>query len=46
MQIHVTYDRPEGGPGSGPVRVGWLLTDPKAGIWRAPTEWSAEIVSA
>ena len=32
MDIHVTYDRPMDGPGSGPVRVGWLLTEDKGGI--------------
>ncbi|MEM0922683.1 MAG: hypothetical protein AAGI13_06525 [Pseudomonadota bacterium] len=32
MQINVTYDRPEGAPGTGPVRVGWLLTEDKGGV--------------
>ncbi|MEO1494385.1 MAG: hypothetical protein AAFV19_19745 [Pseudomonadota bacterium] len=33
MHINVTYDRPaEDAPGSGPVRVGWLLTEEKGGI--------------
>lgn len=33
MQFTVTYDRPDPEePGSGPVQVGWLLTDAKAGI--------------
>lgn len=38
MDIHVTYDRPQDGPGAGPVRVGWLLTDDKAGIVFDPPE--------
>jgi len=33
MDLHVTYDRPdEEAPGSGPVRVGWLLTEDKGGV--------------
>lgn len=33
MDIHVTYDRPDhDDPRSGPVKVGWLLTDRKGGI--------------
>lgn len=39
MDIHVTYDRPnEDEPRSGPVRVGWLLTDEKGGIVFDPPE--------
>ncbi|MEM0989464.1 MAG: hypothetical protein AAGK00_11325 [Pseudomonadota bacterium] len=39
MQFHVTYERPEDdGPKSGPVKVGWLLTDRKAGIVFEPPE--------
>ncbi len=39
MDIHVTYERPEDdGPNSGPVRVGWLLTDNKAGVIYDPPE--------
>lgn len=38
MDIHVTYERPQDGPGAGPVRVGWLLTDDKAGIVFDPPE--------
>ena len=38
MQISVTYERPEDGPRSGPVRVGWLLTDDKAGVIYEPPE--------
>ncbi|MEM8793190.1 MAG: hypothetical protein AAGE80_16335 [Pseudomonadota bacterium] len=38
MDIHVTVERPEEGPGSGPVRVGWLLTEAKGGvIYDAPS---------
>lgn len=33
MHFTVTYDRPdEDQPGSGPVRIGWLLEDSKSGI--------------
>ena len=38
MQFNVTYDRPEDGPKSGPVRVGWLLTERKGGIVFDPPE--------
>lgn len=38
MDIHVTYDRPTDGPGSGPVRVGWLLNDDKGGVIFDPPE--------
>lgn len=38
MQIDIRYDRPEEGPRSGPVRIGWLLTDPKGGIVFDPPE--------
>lgn len=38
MQISISYERPEDGPGSGPVKVGWLLTEPKAGIVFEPPE--------
>ena len=38
MDIIITHARPEGGPRSGPVRVGWLLTENKAGIVFAPPE--------
>ena len=38
MQFTIAYDRPEDGPRSGPVRVGWLLADPKAGIVFDPPE--------
>lgn len=38
MHFSMTYERPEEVPGSGPVRVGWLLTDDKSGIIYAPPE--------
>lgn len=39
MDIHVTYDRPdEDDPKSGPVRIGWLLTERKGGIIFDPPE--------
>ena len=39
MDLHITYDRPsEGDPRSGPVKVGWLLTETKGGIIFDPPE--------
>jgi len=39
MQFHVTYERPgTDEPHAGPVRVGWLLTDRKAGVVFDPPE--------
>lgn len=39
MDIHVTYDRPDDDdPRSGPVRIGWLLTESKGGIIFDPPE--------
>ena len=38
MQIDIRYDRPEDGQRGGPVKVGWLLTDPKGGIVFDPPE--------
>ncbi|MEM7743971.1 MAG: hypothetical protein AAF409_09695 [Pseudomonadota bacterium] len=39
MDINVTYERPNpDAPRSGPVKVGWLLTDPKGGIVFDPPE--------
>jgi len=32
MQISIDYDRPEEGPGSGPVTVGWLRDIAKGGV--------------
>ena len=31
MDISLTFDRPEEGPGSGPITVGWFLTSDKGG---------------
>ncbi len=37
MQITLTLDRPEDGPRSGPVQVGWFLTETKGGLlYEAP----------
>ena len=39
MDFNVTYERPsQDDPRSGPVKVGWLLTDPKGGIVFDPPE--------
>ena len=38
MQITMTYDRPEEGPGSGPVTVGWFLTEDKGALLYEPPE--------
>lgn len=38
MQITMTYDRPDEGPGSGPVTVGWFLTEDKGGLLYEPPE--------
>ncbi|MEM9138455.1 MAG: hypothetical protein AAGB15_01370 [Pseudomonadota bacterium] len=38
MDVTISYQRPEEGPGSGPVKVGWLLTDRKGGIVFDPPE--------
>ena len=38
MEINISYDRPDEGPGSGPVKVGWLLTETKGGIVFDPPE--------
>ncbi len=39
MQINVTYERPDDeAETAGPVRIGWLLTDEKAGIVFEPPE--------
>ena len=32
MEITVSFDRPEDGPKSGPVTVGWFLTSDKAAV--------------
>ena len=39
MDINLTYERPhEDDPKAGPVKIGWLLTDPKGGIVFDPPE--------
>lgn len=38
MQITVTYDRPEDGPRSGPVQVGWFLANDKGAVLYDPPE--------
>ena len=38
MQITMTYDRPEDGPGAGPVMVGWFLTEDKGALLYDPPE--------
>lgn len=38
MQINITIDRPEDTPRSGPVTVGWFLTEPKGGLLYDPPE--------
>jgi hypothetical protein len=32
MQINLSFDRPEDGPGAGPVQVGWFLTSDKGAV--------------
>lgn len=38
MQINMTFDRPEEGPGSGPITVGWFLTSDKGAVLYDPPE--------
>ena len=39
MDFNVTYERPdEDDPKSGPVKIGWLLTEPKGGVIFDPPE--------
>ncbi|MCB1885526.1 MAG: hypothetical protein KDG89_16285 [Geminicoccaceae bacterium] len=38
MNVTITLERPEEGTGSGPVRVGWLLDEDKAGVVFLPPE--------
>ncbi len=38
MQITITYDKPDEGPKSGPVMVGWFLTEQKGSILYDPPE--------
>ena len=36
MQINLEFERPEEGPGSGPLTVGWFLTKDKGAILYDP----------
>ena len=38
MQFTITYDRPESGPASGPVTVGWLRTTDRQAVLYDPPE--------
>lgn len=38
MRINLEYDRPEGGPRSGPVQVGWFLAEEKGAVLFDPPE--------
>ncbi len=38
MKINVTFERPEEGPGSGPLVVGWFLTQDKGAVLYDPPE--------
>lgn len=38
MDITLTFDRPEDGPNSGPVQVGWFLTSDKGAVLYDPPE--------
>ncbi len=38
MEITVTVERPEDGPGSGPIQVGWFLTKDKNAVLYDPPE--------
>ena len=38
MDFTVTFDRPEEGPASGPITVGWFLTTDKGAILYDPPE--------
>lgn len=38
MQINLSFDRPEDGPGSGPIQVGWFLTSDKGAVMYDPPE--------
>jgi len=38
MQVNILYDRPDDGPGSGPVQVGWLRTTDKAAVLYDPPQ--------
>ena len=32
MDIHITHELPSEGPGSGPVKIGWLLSEERGGV--------------
>lgn len=38
MEVTVTYERPEDGPGSGPIQVGWFLAKDKNAVLYDPPE--------
>lgn len=38
MQINISFDRPEDGPNSGPINVGWFLTSDKGAVLYDPPE--------
>ena len=38
MELNLTYDRPEDGPGTGAVSVGWFLTQDKGAVMFDPPE--------
>jgi hypothetical protein len=38
LEINVTFDRPEEGPGSGPLTVGWFLASDKGAVLYDPPE--------
>ena len=38
MDIHLSFDRPESGPKSGPLSVGWFLTSDKGAVLFDPPE--------
>ena len=38
MEVNFTFDRPEEGPKSGPITVGWFLTSDKAAVLFDPPE--------
>ncbi len=38
MDIHLSFDRPESGPTSGPLSVGWFLTSDKGAVLFDPPE--------
>ena len=38
MDITITYERPDDGPRSGPITVGWFRDSDKAGVLYEPPE--------